>query len=127
MGNSQPRMRTPPEQRFAGPEHLIDLDAIAEQIKAEHPPEHGHWQMVIFRRGGMTLALYCFEAGGSLREHTADGLMTIQPLDKPMVVHTPQQTHEVAPGQLVTLDPGVPHDVQAAKGGRMLLTVCRGV
>jgi len=118
------RLREPPEKRFEGPEHLIDLEAATARLHAEHPPAHGHRQVVVYRHRGLTLALYSFEEGAMLPHHSADGLVLIQPLDGPMSVNTRTTTHRLDKGQVLTLDPGVEHDVLADEAGRMLLTVC---
>ena len=116
--------RTRPAQRFAGAEHFIDLPGVITRLRAEKHPG-GHQQEAIYKSGPVTVAVFVFDAGGHLREHRADGLVTIQLLDGSLLLHTPEHTYDLVPGGLVTLAPGVPHSIQAHKPGAMLLTICR--
>ena len=124
--NDQPadRLRTPPEQRFALAEELVDLAAAAERLLAEPSGQHGHKQMALFRHGPATLALYCFDPGGRLPDHVVDGPVIIHVLAGRLRVRTDQAEHALSAGQLLRLAPGVRHDVAADEPSQMLLTVC---
>ena len=125
MNDQSPgRLRTPPEQRFAPPEELVDLPAAAHQLLAEPSGQHGHKQMALFRHGQATLALYCFDAAGRLPDHVVDGPVIIHVLAGRLHVNTDHNTHTLAAGQILRLAPGVRHDVTADEPTQMLLTVC---
>lgn len=67
--------------------------------------------------------LFDFEAGGKLVDHVADGLVTVHALTGRVEVKTPEDRHELAPGSLLVLSPGVRHDVYAREASQLLLTV----
>ncbi|MCL5769731.1 MAG: AraC family ligand binding domain-containing protein [Planctomycetes bacterium] len=122
---SSARLREPPEQRFAGPVHLIDLRKAGKRLLAEPPhPTQGHRQITLYRHGAATLALFHFGPGGSLVNHRANAVVNVHVMTGQVNVQTPQGTHRVEAGQMLVLAPNVPHDVQAVKTSRLLLTVC---
>lgn len=119
-----PRLRPPPEQRFAGNQHQLDLNAIAARLKAQsNGREPGHFQETLYHDGPATIALFVFEKDAGLREHQAHGLVSIQPLTGHIRVQAEGQTHALRPGNILMLKPDVRHDVQAIEESQMLLTV----
>ena len=119
------RLRTPPDIRFAGAGHLIDLGKALERLLSEPPhPTQGHRQITLHRHGASTLALYYFNAGGRLREHGADAVVSMHLLEGQVNVHTSEGTYRMETGQILILAPKVAHDLQAVKNSRLLLTVC---
>lgn len=125
MTEEPEHLRQPPRERFAGAEHLFDLEAAAEALALESSGERdGHRQITLFREDGLTVILFDFEAGGFLRDHSASGLVTVQALAGELRMTTPEGEHAMRPGALLVLRPGVHHDVRAVTASRMLLTVC---
>lgn len=118
------RLRQHPEERLASPVELVDLPSRAAQLRAEpHAAVSGHRQIALFRRGPVTLVLYAFEPGGVLKEHRAEGVVTIHVLAGQLDVTVAGTNHRLQPGQLLALAPGVPHTVSAPVLSEMLLTV----
>jgi quercetin dioxygenase-like cupin family protein len=83
----------------------------------------GHRQIAVFRHGPVTLVEVVFEAGGLMKEHKAEGVVTIHVLSGNLVVVAEDEAHELSAGQLVALAPGIPHTVRALAPSEMLLTV----
>jgi quercetin dioxygenase-like cupin family protein len=122
--NAADHKRRPPSERFAGNEHLFDILASAEDLRAEpEAPRDGHRQITLFHEGGLSVVLFDFEAGGRLNGHKADGLVTIQTIAGSVDVSTPQTTHQLPTGTLLLLEPGIPHDVVAHLPSQVLLFV----
>ncbi len=118
--------RPPPRERFAGAEHVFDLRGVAAGLRDEHAlARDGHRQMTIHHRPPVTLIVFDFEAGASLRDHEADAHVTILTLTGLLEVSTPAETHRLPEGSILVLDPGVRHDVFAPEQSQMLLTVTR--
>ena len=116
--------RQPPGERFAGPEHAIDLHAIALQLRTERTPgRDGHRQMTVFHKSPLSLIAFSFEAGGRLRDHHADAQVTIVAVTGLLDVTTANGVHRLPAGSLLVLDPKVTHDVHAAEPSEMLLVV----
>ncbi len=118
------RLRQHPQQRFDAPAHLLDLGSIAESLRAEHHDAvSGHRQIAIYKHGHATIVLYAFEDGGEIPVHDTEGVVTIHVLNGGLSVTAADELHDVGPGQIIALAPGVRHSVRASEPGEMLLTV----
>lgn len=116
--------RRQPAERFTGNEHRFDLVASAgDLVKEKEPARRGHRQITLFHHGGTSVVLFDFEAGGSLPEHAADGVVTIQTIGGRVDVATQQMSHELSAGSLLVLEPNIAHEVIAHIPSQMLLTV----
>jgi len=124
MEPAENRLREHPSERFAAAQHCFDLNEIGDQLESEaHPARKGHRQIAVYSQGAVTMVLFDFEAGGGLKDHAANGLVTIQVLQGAITVGTAQENYELSDGGMVVLNPNIVHSVQAAKASRMLLTV----
>lgn len=124
---SQTRLRPPPSERFAGSSHLFSLaDALGALRAEDHPPRDGHRQITLLQRPPVTQVLFSFEEGGHLDRHSAHGLVTIHVLEGRLSVAADGSDHALVAGDVLVLDPDVPHDVRARGRAAMLLTVHMG-
>jgi quercetin dioxygenase-like cupin family protein len=124
MTDAEERVRPAPRERFAGVEHLFDLVAESEKLRSEPGgARNGHRQITLFRGGGVSLVLFDFEADGWLRDHAADGYVTVSVLSGELHMTTAAGEYDMPAGSLLVLSPGVRHDVRALGPSRMLLTV----
>lgn len=124
MSASKDRLRPPPAERFAGPEHRIDLGAALEALRREpHDSAKKHRQITVFHKGLLRIVLFAFEAGGTLPSHRAPGSVVIHALRGRIQVKTLQESYGLATGQMLLLDPEVVHDVTAQEDSDMLLTI----
>ena len=113
-----------PEERLAAPVQLVNLAEAGARLRAEpHAPVSGHRQIAVFRHGPVTLLLFRFEPDGLLREHRAEGVVTIHVLSGRLVVIADDEAHQLEAGQLLGLAPGVSHSVRATATSEMLLTI----
>ena len=127
MTTPEDRLRPRPSERFAGPEHRIDLVAAAESLRDEqHESTDRHRQITVFHKGPLRMVLFTFEPGAGLPSHRAPGFVVIHTLRGRIHVKTLNESYELATGQLVMLDPEVVHDVTAAETSDMLLTISLG-
>ena len=78
----------------------------------------------MIHRGPLRLVLFAFEPGGRLPQHRAPGYVVIHCLRGALAVEVPGGRQQLAEGEALTLDPDVPHDVEALIESEMLLTVC---
>lgn len=125
MENSKDsRLRVPPAERFAGSQHAFDLKQIVADLRAEeHQGQNGHRQRTLMHHGAVTMVVFAFENGGVLADHAAHGLVAIQILEGDFAIETPEATHRLQTGSLLTLRPDVRHSVTAHAAGALLLTV----
>jgi len=121
---SAERLRQHPEERLASPVQVFDVATVVESLRNEaHDARNGHRQVTIGRHGPVTQIIMTFEDGGLFKEHTAEGVVTIQVLGGKLEVVLEAETLELVSGQLVTLAPGVPHSVRALAESEMLLSI----
>jgi len=116
MTAPEKRRRPHPADRFAGAEHVLDLPATLRALRAERSAanKNGHRQIALAHHGPVRLVLFAFDAGGRMPEHQAPGWTTIHVLRGALAVRTPEARHTLSEGQILSLAPGVPHDVEAA-------------
>ncbi len=124
MPTPESRLRPAPSARLGEPERHIDLQAMAERLRHETTPSRsGHRQETLQHRGSARLILFVFDAGGHMARHSAPGQVTIQVLRGLVRVTTPSLTYDLEAQHLLTLDPGVVHDVIALAESEMLLGI----
>lgn len=125
MNEQEDRLRPHSAERFAGDSHFFDLGSALQQLRAEpHSAQRGHRQVTLFHRTPVTHALFAFDQGGGLPDHSANGLVTIQALEGNLTVQAAGETHRLQAGMLVILKPNIRHSVHAEEPSAMLLTVC---
>ena len=122
--DSSDRLRQHPSERFAAPVRKLALAQCFEELEAEpRRAADGHRQITIVHEDALTMVLFQFEEGGTLREHAVDGEVTIHVLSGDIAISTPEGDHRVGADELLVLAPGVAHGLHAQAPSRMLLTV----
>lgn len=120
------RLRTHPRDRLAARVQHIALHEAAAQLRAEpHASVVGHRQVALVKRGPFTLILFLFEPDGLLKEHRAEGEVSIQVLTGRLEVTVASAVYQLGAGELISLAPGQPHSVRGIEASEMLLTVCQ--
>lgn len=122
--NAAPRLREHPIERFEGTQHVFDLNQLAEQLSGEpRAATDGHRQIAFYHYGSVTMVLLAFDAGGTMEEHQANGVVSIQVLEGALSIDAQGQSHNLQAGQVLVLAPDVSHSVRAGDAARVLLTV----
>jgi quercetin dioxygenase-like cupin family protein len=120
------RLRPHPEDRLAAPVQVVDLASAAAELRAEkHAAVAGHRQIAVVRHGPVTIIQFVFDEGGLLKQHRADGVVTIHVLEGRLKVIVDEEAREIGRDELMALAPGVMHSVLALAPSDMLLTVHR--
>jgi quercetin dioxygenase-like cupin family protein len=119
------RLRPSPQVRFAPPVQLFDLTDAAARLREEpQAPRDGHRQVALDRHGPMTLVLFTFERDSIFKDHQVPGMASLYVVHGHLRVSTDEGDHDLRPGQVLTIGPGVVHSVHAPEPSEMLLTVC---
>lgn len=124
MPDTEDRLRPPPAARLAAPVQLLDLAGAQRQLRAEpHLDTNGYRAVTLVHRETLRVVLIAFDAGAKMREHDAPGPVTLHVLRGALRVGTPDGPVELRPGQLLALDTGLAHDVEALEESDLLLGV----
>jgi quercetin dioxygenase-like cupin family protein len=118
---------TPPPRRdrpaTAPLAHLRLPDEI-ERLKTEQSWIEGDRNAITLAKGaGLTLVLTALRRGAVLREHRAPGHATLHLLAGRMVLRADERSLDLAPGDVVTLEAGLPHAAEAVDDAVFLLTI----
>ena len=124
MDTTPERQRVAPIERFAGNEHVYDLAGTVDQLRNQAgEATRGHRQVTLFKHATATMSVFCFDAGGGLAEHQANGFVTIHVLRGQLAVKTASEDHQLSAGKILVMAPGVRHALKASEPTDMLLIV----
>ncbi len=69
------------------------------------------------------VVLVLMKAGSEMKEHHADARISVQTLQGKVRVHLPDRAVELGAGELICLEAGIHHDVEALEESAFLITV----
>lgn len=108
----------------AGPFVLNRLLEEVERLKTEHAWREGDRNAItLTKSAGLRLVVTILRRGALLREHRAPGAATIQVISGGMVLRIGDRSLELAPGDVVTMKPGLIHAGEALADTAFLLTL----
>lgn len=130
--SDEERRREYPGERFAQSVIQQDLSELSRQLDEEElgdgHNEQGHNQIELYRHNNTTVSLFNFEQGAHIADHAVeDGSVMIQVLDGKLCFQTEDADTHLHPEdeQVIILEPGIEHSIQAEKDSRVLLTIMR--
>lgn len=109
---------------------VLHFDLSVERGNLADPPileRSGRNARTLFKTGALRVTLVLLAPGGEIAEHEAGGPITLQPLEGRLRFRAGGRDHEIGPGELLSVAPGVRHAVTAEGGATFLLTVSRPV
>ncbi|MEJ7839334.1 MAG: cupin domain-containing protein [Thermomicrobiales bacterium] len=77
----------------------------------------------VLKSTGANVMVFSFGAASNLREHSADFPVLLQALEGVLQVQIADQEFALSPGDLLHIEPKVPHSVSAVERARLQLTV----
>jgi quercetin dioxygenase-like cupin family protein len=118
--------RESPEERLALPLAVFDVLAEVEQLQREPAWADGDRNAkTLVKKPDLRKVVMVLKAGARLEEHFAPGSITIYTLAGRLRVAAGEQSVELNPGQMLSLDGGHRHDLEALELSAFLLTVAR--
>ncbi|MGD1079693.1 MAG: hypothetical protein ABR881_15325 [Candidatus Sulfotelmatobacter sp.] len=111
---------------LAEPLLRFDLNHELELLRREGSWERetGRSSKTLAKYPDFRIVLVCMKAGSHMNDHKAEARISIQALEGKILLHVPDQNPiELSAGQLMTLDCGVHHDVEALAESAFLLTI----
>lgn len=79
----------------------------------------------LVKEGPLRVLVVALDAGGKLEEHSVDGPFTVQCLMGKVVSHVGGSTKELRTGDLLVVDTGVAHDIEAKEAATLLITIAK--
>src|SRR5215467_11318694 len=101
----------------------LDLNREIKQLRSEERWQSGHTAKTVAKYPDFRVVLIVMKTGGRLEKHRTVGRISVQTLEGKIRFSTADRSVEVAPGQMLTLEHDIPHDVEAITDNAFLLTI----
>ena len=108
---------------LAAPSLQFDLLEEVERLRRSTPRGHGHGAFTLARYPDLRIVLMTLWSGARIQEHATAGRVSIQCIDGRVRMRVSGAEVELAPGQLITIDREIPHDIVAVGDSSVLLTI----
>ncbi|MFI5398776.1 MAG: cupin domain-containing protein [Candidatus Binatia bacterium] len=112
------------ERPLDAPLLTFDIPALLTQVKQESTWRTGSRNAItLLKTQGLRVVLVAMHAGTMIPSHRAEGPIAVQLLEGQLVFSAGSKNVTLAPAQLLTLQPGIPHDLEAKGECAFLLTI----
>ncbi|HET8936932.1 MAG TPA: cupin domain-containing protein [Polyangiales bacterium] len=102
----------------------FDLNAVEQELRHDDAfARNGHAARTLIHEPDLRIVLVAMKAGSRIREHRANETASIHPLHGHIRLQLENKAVELRAGQLLVLESGLPHDVEAIADGAFLLTL----
>src|SRR5579884_1617634 len=103
----------------------IDFERELQQLRREDSwqRESGRSSKTLAKHPDFRIVLILMKSGTRMRQHRAEGRISIQQLKGQVRIHLADRKVSLSTGQLLVLDCGVLHDVEALEESALLLTI----
>ncbi len=110
---------------LADPLLQIDFERELQQLRREDSwqRETGRSSKTLAKYPDFRIVLILMKSGTRMRQHRAEGRISIQPLKGQVHIHLSDRKVPLSTGHLLVLDCGVLHDVEALEESALLLTI----
>jgi quercetin dioxygenase-like cupin family protein len=105
--------------------NFAQFDLAQEMLASEQtkPWQTGHTARTLFKKADFRMVLISMEKGSSLKEHHADGTITVQVLKGAIHFTTQGETHRLQTHGVIALAASIKHAVEALEDSALLLTI----
>jgi quercetin dioxygenase-like cupin family protein len=109
----------------ADPLLQFDLQKELQDLRGQDSwqRETGRSSKTLAKYPDFRIILVLMKAGTQMNEHRAEGRVSIHPLLGTICIHLPDQKVDLSAGQLLVMDCGVLHNVEALEESAFLLTI----
>lgn len=101
----------------------FDLTGEMRQLESEHPWQSGRNAKTIVKFPDFRVVLIMMRRESRIPGHHADGRLSVHTLSGRIRLQLAGQSVEIPAGQMLVLDHGVRHDVEALEDSAFLLTI----
>ncbi|MCA9858155.1 MAG: cupin domain-containing protein, partial [Thermomicrobiales bacterium] len=93
--------------------YVDDATGMAEFVSGRVKP------VSVLKATGANVVVFAFDAGSELREHTAHQPVMLQAIEGALAVQIAGETYSLIPGDLLHIEPGVPHSVTTTERAKV--------
>ncbi len=112
------------ERPLDAPLLTFEIPALLEQLKGEPAWwRENHNAITLAKSRGLRVVLVAMHRGAIIPSHCTDGPISVQVIDGELKVSADGRTVTLHAGQLLTLQSGIRHGVEAATEAAFLLTL----
>lgn len=111
------------KERVSGDTITLWLSRELEIVRRDLERVSDRSARTVIKNESLRVVLIGVRPGGEIREHVADGPITIHVLEGCIDVYTTRATWTVGAGMLLSLGGGVRHSVSSSEGSIFLLTI----
>lgn len=112
------------DRNLDDPQKAVRLSRALEVLRGEAAwRERDRNSATLVKGTGLRVVLVALHAGAAIKEHSAEGPITVQVLQGRLDFAAGGETHALAAGDLLTLGAGIPHAVHAPEEAAFLLTI----
>lgn len=115
--------RRPHTQTMAAAYLEFDLPREIEQLHHEPEWSTGQNARTLVKYDDFRIVLTALRAHARMPGHQTEGRISIQTVHGHIQVRAEGRTFDLPAGRLLTLDRGLPHDVEAVEDSALLLTI----
>jgi quercetin dioxygenase-like cupin family protein len=102
----------------------FDISAVLTQLKQEETWQRGNRNAItLFKTPGLRVVVVALHAGTMIPSHRAEGPITVQVFEGRLTFSAGSKDVTFAPGQLLTLQPGIAHGLAAEDKCAFLPTI----
>ncbi|HEV2576506.1 MAG TPA: cupin domain-containing protein [Acidobacteriaceae bacterium] len=101
----------------------FDLNQEIADAASKKPWQSGQYAKTLFKKHDLRVVLISMESGAHMKEHHADGTISVQVLKGKLRLNVGGKPHELSTGNLFTLGASIRHDVEALEDSAFLLTI----
>lgn len=104
---------------------FAQLDLAQEVLNSEQtkPWQTGHTARMLFKKADFRMVLISMEKGSVLKEHHADGTISVQVLKGSIRFTAQGEVHTLQAHSLLALGASIKHEVEALEESAFLLTI----
>jgi quercetin dioxygenase-like cupin family protein len=104
---------------------FAQLDLAQEMLTSEQtkPWQTGHTARTLFKKADFRMVLISMEKGSVLKEHHADGTISVHVLKGSLRFTAQGEAHTLQTSSLVALGASIKHEVEAMEDSAFLLTI----
>ncbi len=122
--NDATPLRPQGERALNAPMVEIDLNKFISDIRKEKTwQESSHNAITVYKSEVMRIVLIGLHKNGELKTHTTNGIISVQVLEGKIQFIAEEKETELVKGQMISLQPKIPHAVKAQEESFFLLTV----